>query len=91
MLENWNNIYKAAKVKSEEYNKEDQIGLLGTSGADFKTFEEIYMKTPKKIWTIVKNEDGEMKVLPGIHIVNRVMHLISTNEWNSADEEYLYI
>lgn len=58
-------------------------------------------KKPKTVWTVVEdedyddyNEDGEpnsgLVVIPGYHLVNRILHFISNEEWASEDECYAW-
>jgi hypothetical protein len=45
---------------------------------------------PRTVWTIVDGDDGEMYVLPGFHLVNRVLYFVSNEEWESEEEYYIW-
>jgi hypothetical protein len=48
--------------------------LFETSGPEF---EFVRRYDPRKIWTLVDGEDGDMYVISGFHFVNRVGYLLS--------------
>jgi hypothetical protein len=48
--------------------------LFGTSGAEF---ELIRRYDPRKVWTLVDGDDGDLYVVSGLHYVNRVGYLLS--------------
>jgi hypothetical protein len=51
-------------------------------GCLFETFGEefafIRRQDPRKVWTLIDGEDGDMYVVSGLHFVNRVGYLLST-------------
>lgn len=53
-----------------------------TGGCLFETFGEefafIRRQDPRKVWTLVDGDDGDMYVISGFHFVNRIGYLLST-------------
>lgn len=56
------------------------IGEAG--GCLFETFGEefafVRRQDPRKVWTLVDGDGGDMYVISGLHFVNRVGYLLST-------------
>ncbi len=50
--------------------------LFETHGEEF-AFVKRY--DPRKIWTLVDGDDGDMYLISGLHLVNRVGYLLSTD------------
>jgi len=48
--------------------------LFDTSGPEF---EFVRRYDPRKVWTLVDGDDGDMYVINGLHLVNRVGYLLS--------------
>lgn len=48
--------------------------LFETSGPEF---EFVRRYDPRKVWTLIDGEDGDMYVTSGLHFVNRVGYLLS--------------
>jgi hypothetical protein len=48
--------------------------LFETSGPEF---EFVRRYDPRKVWTLVDGDDGDMYVISGLHYVNRVGYLLS--------------
>jgi hypothetical protein len=73
---------------STEFDPESQIGMLETYGDDVKLAIKIANKTPLRVWTMVDGDDG-MYLVQGYHLVNRIYYVITNEEAQSEDEEYL--
>ena len=88
-IEEWEKKYTSDEsVESETFsNKDGYEGILETYGNDLKIVNKITAETPKRIWTMVEDEDG-MKLVAGKHLVNRIYYVISNEEWKNEDEEY---
>ena len=48
--------------------------LFETSGEEF---EFVRRYDPRKVWTLVDGDDGDLYVISGLHYVNRVGYLLS--------------
>lgn len=75
-------------VVSKEFDPESQAGMLETYGDDLKLVMDIANKTPMRAWTMVDGDDG-MYLVQGYHLVNRIYYVITNEEAQSKDEEYL--
>ena len=62
--------------------------MLETYGADLKLVLKINKKTTLRVWTMVDGDDG-MYLIAGYHLVNRIYYVITNEEAQSEDEEYL--
>ncbi len=51
------------------------------SGCLFETYgdelEFIKRQYPRKVWTLVDGDDGELYIVSGLHLVNRIGYLLS--------------
>ena len=61
----------------------------------YETYDEeleyvlkIHKETPKRIWTIINNNEGWEGVCAGYHFVNRMGYLITKEEWEDENETY---
>lgn len=75
-------------VISTVFEPESQAGMLETYGADLKLVLDIANKTPMRVWTMVDGDDG-MYLIQGYHLVNRIYYVITNEEAQSKDEDYL--
>jgi hypothetical protein len=75
-------------VFSSTFDPESQAGMLETYGDDMQTVLEINKKTPLRVWTMIDGDDG-MYLVQGLHYVNRIYYVITTEPAQSEDEEYL--
>jgi hypothetical protein len=50
--------------------------------------EYVLQHSNRNIWTIIDNEDGDLVVIAGFHIVNRLGYLITPELWQDEYEEY---
>jgi len=85
------NKYKFSKIKSKELEDEDiGCGVFETYGKDKAIVKKICDKNPKRVWTVVDGEDGNLWVIAGWHFCNRVLYVITDEEWKDPNEEYRY-
>ena len=76
-----------------------QYGLVENKGADGHDFLlETYGKDldlvkasdPKRVWTIVEGDSGDLYLVAGFHTVNRLNYVITEKPWVTGEEEILY-
>ncbi len=67
------------------------------TGAEyFETYGEelavVKRANPKHIWTVVEGDEGKLIVIPGFHVVNRFLYILTEEPIRPEDEneEYLY-
>ncbi len=75
-------------IVSTEFDPESQIGMLETYGDDMLQVRAINKIAPMRLWTMVDGEHG-MYLLQGLHYVNRIYYVVTNEEAESEDEEYL--
>ena len=80
------------KIQSIECEQE---GTFETFGKDLEIISkvingEVDNFSRKNIWTVVDGDDGELYITADFHIVNRVLYVITDEEWQNKNEIYLY-
>lgn len=75
-------------IVSTEFDPESQAGMLETYGDDMLQVRAINKISPMRLWTMVDGEHG-MYLLQGLHYVNRLYYVVTNEEAESEDEEYL--
>ena len=89
-IDDFDKIYSPdSKVKSEVFDDDCQEGWLETYGKDFEQVQTIYSKTPKRVWTCVDGDDGNVYMINGLAVFNRIYYLITNEDCKSENEEYL--
>lgn len=82
----WDSIYtQDSNVKSEYFND----GRLETFGKDLESVLFCLDYMPKKVWTAIEGDDGNVYYCAGFHYVNRLYYVISNEDYKSCDEVYL--
>jgi hypothetical protein len=51
-----------------------------TYGEEYEALKVIYEKSPRKVWTAVDGEDGELIFVSGLHFVNRIYYFVTDQE-----------
>lgn len=83
-----NHIDTNAGFTGYNYDSEDGC-LFETFGEEIAFVLKTHSENPKKIWTIIEGDNGEMYICAGYHIVNRIGYFITETEWENAEEEYI--
>jgi len=76
-------------VISKEFDADSQKGMLETFGDDLVLALKIAQETPMRVWTMIDGHSG-LTLIQGFHVVNRVYYMITKEEAESEDEEYLF-
>jgi hypothetical protein len=71
-----------SSVVSENYNSEEEIGQFETFGEDLEYVLSVYKKTPKRVWTMIDDDDGEIMIVNGMLHVNRICFIITVEDGN---------
>lgn len=64
--------------------------LLETFGEELEKAIRIAQTHPKRIWTIVDGDDGVSRLIPGLHLVNRINFLQTKKDWEDESESYVW-
>ena len=82
-----NHILKA------KYPKDEPTGLTGWGGIMYETYgdeydyvREVAEKEPKRVWTLVDGDNGELVIIAGWHFVNRMNYVITEKPWLTGAE-----
>ncbi len=79
------------------YSADEKYNWDGESPGVLETFNPYKawafdLHDTKRIWTIIDAEDGHtMLIVPGFRLVNRCAFFVSNEEWESMDEEYIWV
>lgn len=76
-------------IKSTVLDPNDQAGMLETFGEDIDLVLQVNNSTPKRVWTMIDGDNG-MYLVAGFHFVNRVYYVVTNEEWQDSDEEYVF-
>ena len=70
-------------------NQEGQEGMMETFSPHIeKVLELANGDQTKRVWTMIDGDEG-MYLIAGYHLVNRIYYIITNEEWENEDEEYL--
>jgi hypothetical protein len=61
-----------------------------TYGIDLEFVRSVYETDPKKVWTLVEGDDGNLYISSGYHLVNRLNYFITKNPCELEYEEAPY-
>jgi len=84
-IDDFEKKYKLVKNHLDENASHD--------GCMFETFGEnlgyVYTQVPnKRVWTVI-DSDGWYGIIAGFHFVNRLGFLVTEEEWEQDDEQYV--
>lgn len=79
----------APQLSSGDFKRDDIAPFAGCMYETFGDELEFIKRQPaNRVWTILDAE-GELYIVAGIHIVNRMGYLVTDKEWENETEEYL--
>jgi len=77
-------------IESVEFDNDTQVGQFETYGEDLDTVKGVYSKTPKRVWSMIDNEDG-IYLVSGFHSSSdTIYYIITKEEASSENEEYCF-
>ena len=90
---NWEDKFNEWCLKYEGMSNPFSGGIVDK----FETYVEeldfvlkIAYTEPKRIWTLVEGDDGNLYIASGYHLVNRLNYFITHNPCEQEYEEYPY-
>lgn len=82
-------VTKYTPIKNHLDNSASHDGcMFETYGEELEYINSIRNTEPKRVFTIIDNNDGWTGICAGYHWVNRVGYLITEEEWRDENEEY---
>ena len=77
-LEDWEAKYQPIKnhIASEKGEDDDKFE---TFGKELEYVLSIANTEPRRVWTLVDGDDGNLYIVDGYHLVNRVNYFITKN------------
>lgn len=59
-----------------------------TYGEEYEYVRQVQAEYPKRVWTLIDNNDGWYGIVAGWHFVNRLGYRITVEDWQDENEEY---
>ena len=88
---NWEDQYDAWDAKYQPIqNHFDGSDKFETYGAELDYVLSIANSEPARVWTLVDGDDGNLYIVSGYHLVNRVNYFITKNPCELEYEEAPY-
>jgi hypothetical protein len=86
-LDSWEDKYQPIKnhIASEKGEDDDKFE---TFGRELEYVLSIANSEPNRVWTLVDGDDGNMYIVNGYHLVNRINYFITANAF---DGEFLEV
>jgi hypothetical protein len=85
-FEAWDNKYQPIQNHFDP-NEGDKFE---TYGEELDFVLKVAYTEPKRIWTLVDGDDGNLYIASGYHLVNRINYFITHNPCEQEYEEYPY-
>ena len=70
--------------------EEGQDGFLETFEPSITQVQIVNTLRPKTLWTVVEGDDGNLYIVAGYHLVNRLHYVVTVEEWSDDGEEYMW-
>jgi hypothetical protein len=83
-FEEWESKYKPIENKLAGCDK------FETYGEELDYVLSIANTEPARVWTLVDGDDGNLYIVSGYHLVNRINYFITQNPCELEYEEYPY-
>jgi hypothetical protein len=90
---NWEDKFNEWCLKYEVMSNPFSGGIddkFETYGEELDYVLKIAYTEPKRIWTLVDGDDGNLYIASGYHLVNRINYFITHNPCELEYEEYPY-
>jgi hypothetical protein len=62
--------------------------LYETYGDEYEAIKIADVVNPRKVWTLIDNNEGWTGIVAGWHYVNRMGYFLTEEEWEDDQEEY---
>jgi hypothetical protein len=74
----WEETYRPIKNQFTQKQEGEFVeDKFETYGADLEFVRSVYDVDPKKVWTLVDGDDGNLYIVDGFHLVNRINYFIT--------------
>jgi hypothetical protein len=60
--------------------------LFETYGEEMEFVRKVCQENPKRVWTLVDDDNGETVIVAGMHLVNRLGYIITKKDWVTGEE-----
>ena len=90
---NWEDKFNEWCLKYEVMSNPFSGGIddkFETYGEELYYVLKVAYTEPKRIWTLVDGDDGNLYIASGYHLVNRINYFITHNPCEQEYEEYPY-
>ena len=90
-LDAWEEKYQPIKnTFTQKQDGEFVEDKFETYGEELKYVLTIANSEPARVWTLVEGDDGNLHIVSGYHMVNRLNYFITKNPCESEYEEVPY-
>jgi|AntAceMinimDraft_2_1070361.scaffolds.fasta_scaffold37977_2 hypothetical protein len=86
-IDDFENKYTMSEIKSHCMDNDSQKGMFETYDKDLEIVLAQMKKDSFKVWTAIDGDSGDLVIINGMHLVNRIYYII-TNEAGEAGEVY---
>ena len=88
-LEAWSTTYVPIKNPFEE-DGDDGVERFETYGKELEFVLAIANTEPNRVWTLVEGDDGNLFIISGYHLVNRLNYFITVKPFEGESFEVPY-
>ena len=90
-LDAWDAKYQPIKNQyTQKQNGEFVEDKFETYGDDLEFVLSVYKADPRRVWTLVDGADGNLYIVDGYHLVNRVNYFVTKNPFEGQFMEVPY-
>jgi hypothetical protein len=90
-LNAWDAKYQPIKNQYTQKQKGEFVeDKFETYGDDLEFVRSVYNTDPRKVWTLVDGADGNLYIVDGYHLVNRVNYFVTKNQFEGQFMEVPY-
>jgi hypothetical protein len=90
-LDAWDAKYQPIKNQYTQKQEGEFVeDKFETYGDDLEFVRSVYETDPRKVWTLVEGDDGNLYITSGYHLVNRLNYFITKNPCEFEYEEAPY-
>lgn len=92
-LDDWFDTYRpiANPTGDSGFEVDGVSYMFETYGDDLKKVEAACQSTPKRVWTLVDGDDGELYVSSGFHYVNRLGYFLTEVDYDGEPVAFPYV
>jgi hypothetical protein len=89
---NWEKELDAweAKYKPIKNHLDDDNDKFETYGEELDYVRSVYDTDPRRVWTLIDGDDGNLYIVDGYHLVNRINYFVTEKPFEGQFSEVPY-